>query len=69
MVLHQPGHGCGVGGRQAQPRAQAVGDLGADIAVIAGQALGDVVQQDGAIQHGARLDALDHVGGKRIVLA
>ena len=68
MVFHQPGHGLGVGRRHAQPRAQAAGDLGADIAVIARQALGHVVQQHGAIQHGARLDALDHFGGQRIVV-
>ena len=34
--------------------------------MIAGQALGDVVQQDGAIEHRARLDALDDFGGKRV---
>ena len=35
--------------------------------MVARQALRDIVQQDGAVQHVARLDALDHVAGDGVV--
>ena len=54
--------------RQAPARAQAFGDGRADVGMIAGQALGDVVQQHRAIQHLARLDALDDVGRERMLV-
>ena len=55
MLLDQPGDQLGVGGVEAEPRAQPPRHLGAGNRVILGPALGDVVQQRGDVDHGAVL--------------
>ena len=65
MLLDQPGDELGVGGGEAEPRAQPPRHLGAGDRMILGPALGDVVQQRGDVDHRAMLgtDLADQVAG------
>ena len=57
MLLDQPRDQFGVGGVEAEPRAQPPRHLGAGDRMILGPALGDVVQQRGDVDHRAMLGA------------
>ncbi len=59
MLLHQPGHGIGFRSRQPEARPQPPGNAGAQRAVVAAAALGDIVQQHGDIEHPARHQLAD----------
>ena len=65
MLLDQPGDQFGIGGAEAEPRAQPPRHLGAGDRVILGAALGDVVQQRGDVDHRAvlGLDLAHQVAG------
>ena len=60
VIQHQPGDLLGLLIAEAQPRAQLLGDLGAEFRMIAAAALGDVVQQHGEIEHAAREHLMHH---------
>ena len=64
----QPGDGLGLALGEAEPRAQGARDLGAEHAMIAAAALGDVVQQHGDIEDAARRDPLEQAGGERMIV-
>ena len=53
MVFHEPDHGFDFAFRKPEAAAQIFGDRAADFRMIAGQTLGDVMQQNGAIEHHA----------------
>ena len=65
MLLDQPGDQFGIGGAEAEPRAQPPRHLGAGDRMILGPALGDVVQQRGDVDHRAvlGLDLAHQVAG------
>ena len=58
-MAHQPGDGLGLGGVEAEARAELQRDLGAEDAMIAAAALGDVVQQHRDVEHAPRRDLLE----------
>ena len=57
MFFHEPCHGFRIRRAQAEPRAEAAGDLGAGDGVVFQPALGDVVQEQADIEKVAVLDA------------
>ena len=67
MHLDQPGDQLGVGRRHAEPRAQPPRDARAGDRVILDLPLGDVVQEQRDIEHGAvlRLDRAHQLAGQR----
>ena len=69
MIADQPRHGLGLGRIEPEARAELERDLGADHAVVAAAALGDVVQQDRDIEHAARRDLLLNDRGRQRVIA
>ena len=68
MMADQPGDGLGLGGVEAEARAELQRDLGADDAVVAAAALGDVVQQHRDIERPARRDLPEQRGRQRMVV-
>ena len=69
MIAHQPGDGLGLGRVEPEARAELQRDLGAEHAMVAAAALGDVVQQHGDVERPARGDLAEQGGRQRMVLA
>jgi hypothetical protein len=69
VVQHQPGDGLGLLPAEAQARAEPLGNLGALLRVVAGPALGDVVQQQGEVEHLAGQHLVHHLGRNRRLFA
>ena len=67
VLLDQPGDGVGVGGRQAEARAEGARDPGAGDRVVLDPALGDVVQEQRDVEQRAVLgqDLLHQIVGER----
>ena len=68
MVAYQPGDGFGFRRGEAEARAELLGHLRAQYAVIATAPLGDVMQQHGDVEHPAREQFAHEVGGQRMIL-
>ena len=68
MMADQPGDGLGLGRVQPEARAKLQRDLGAEHAMVAAAALGDVVQQHRDIKRPARRDLAEQGGRQRMVV-
>ena len=68
MIANQPGNGLGLGRVEAEARAELQRDFGAEHAMVAAAALGDVVQRHGDVERPARSDLLEQCGRQRMVL-
>ena len=68
MMAHQPGDGLGLGRIEPEARAELQRDLGADHAMVAAAALGDVVQQHRDVEHPARRDLAEQGGRQRMIV-
>ena len=62
MIADQPGDGLGLGLVEPEARAKLERHLGAQFAMVAAAALGDVVQQHRDVKHPARGDLLEQGG-------
>ena len=67
MIAHQPGYGLCLRRRQAKARAERVGDVRAQYAVVAAPTLGNVMQQHRDIEDAARQQFAHQVGSERVV--
>ena len=68
MVSNQPRHRVRLLGVQPEAWAEFVRNLGAQLAVVAASALGDVVEEDRDIQHAARSDLLEDGSRNRMIV-
>ncbi len=69
MITHEPSHGLGFLGVEAQTRTKPLGYFAAQFRMLAAAALRDVVEQKAQIEHAARQHLVDDLAGQGMIFA